>query len=86
MERNIKYVKFFRFRSPVDRRLRHQDRGAFWLFDSAKYIDVTKEELMQECIAIGIKTYGALKVDYLLKLPFDDYEFIRQEVEKIKIG
>jgi hypothetical protein len=56
------------------------------LFDSAKYIDVTKEELMLESIAMGIKTYGALKIDWLLNLPFDDYEFIRKEIEKIKNG
>ena len=38
---------------------------------------------MLECVAMGIKTYGALKVDYLLKLPFDEYEFLRKEVNKI---
>jgi len=38
---------------------------------------------MLECIDMGIKTYGSLKIDWLLKLPFDEYEFLRKKVEKI---
>jgi hypothetical protein len=35
---------------------------------------------------MGIKTYGTLKMDYLLDLPFDKYEFIRKKIEEIKNG
>jgi hypothetical protein len=88
MAGKFKYCKFFRFRSPVDRGLKLGDQGgAFWLIESAKYIDLSKEMLYLESIALGMKTQGALTVEYLMKLPYNDYEFIRKEVEiKIKNG
>jgi len=42
--------------------------------------------LYLESIAMGMKTQGALTVEYLEKLPFSDYEFIRKETEGIKLG
>jgi hypothetical protein len=86
MAGKFKYCQFFRFRSPVSRELKlGDDGGAFWLYPSAKYIDISKEMLLEEAVVMGIKTRGSLKVDYLLSMPFTEYEHLRKELEKVKI-
>jgi hypothetical protein len=40
--------------------------------------------LLLECINMGMKTEGTLKPDYLLSLPFNEYEFIRKKVNEMK--
>jgi len=76
------YLKFFRFRSPVnvfDGYIGGRSHEVTWLLEAIKFIDFTKENFIKESFLIMYYTKGGINKKELDGMPFDEYEIWLKE-------
>lgn len=74
MEVNCKYIKFFRFRSPIY--VAGEVDGVGWIFNSIEHLDFDTEMFLNEVYVITQITNGGFSYSELRDMDFNDYEVI----------
>lgn len=77
------YIKFFCRRAYAG--IKREPRiNAFWLFGGAVFLDISREIIIKEAMALGTIIPGVFTYGDLLKMKISEYETVLEEANKIK--
>ena len=80
-----KYVKFFRFRAPINvfEFTGARKNNLSWLSDSILLLDYDKVSFIKEAFLVMYYTRGGTSLDRLEKMPFDEFALFVEEAFRI---
>ena len=81
MEGSGEHLGFFRVRTSF---VGPANRGALWLVGSLAYIDFSYKEMVIEVATIGMVTNGTFSYQDCANMPWEQYEYLRVEIDKAK--